>query len=161
MHYQGHKKRGFTLTELTVVLAVMAIVATLTVTFSSLISKRRAESHARLEAMQDISVAESMVEGWIKNHVPEVSAQTLTAADDTSKTLAVEDGILKINGASVYTFERVTDITFSEQKEDENSNNHILYFCSVAYMLPGSDEEEHYTFCVYKAESEVIEGDGQ
>ncbi len=156
MTQRDPKKRGFTLTELTVVLAVMAIVATLAVTFSSLISKRRAESHARLAAMQDISVAESMIEGWIKSNEPTVTERELTVESNPERSVRAENGTLYINGEAAFAFDRVTDITFSTQT---NGVGHTIYFCSVAYTLPEADEEENYTFCVYK-EGEAIEGGG-
>lgn len=142
----SRKKRGFTLTELTVVLAVMAIVATLTVTFSSLISKRRAESHATLEAMQDIAVAEETVEAWIKRNNVTAFTESDRLLAEGGASIEVSEGKLVIGGETVYSFERVTSITF----KSEETNGNTIYYCSAAYTLPRSEEEMLYTFCVYK-----------
>ena len=149
------KRRGFTLAELTVVLAVMTVVATLAVTFSSLLSDRRAQSQAGLDAMTDISVAESTIGEWIQSNAVAMNADgeaVLTAEGE--KNIRAENGRLYIDGMVVYTFKRVSSITFARQEKD----GHTIYFCSAAYTLPKRAETKYYTFCVYKPALADIEG---
>ena len=138
------KKRGFTLAELTVVLAVMTIVTALVITFSSMIATRRAESQARLDAMNDISVAENTIESWIqKNEITKTESNRLSAGENT---ICAKDGKLFIGENAVYTFERVKEITFDAWAKD----GHTIYFCKAAYAHAKNDTIEYYTFCVYK-----------
>ena len=149
-------RRGFTLAELTVVLAVMTIVAALVITFSSMIATRRAESQARLDAMNDISVAENTIESWIqKNEITKTESNRLSAGENT---ICAKDGKLFIGENAVYTFERVKKIAFSSATDE---NGHTLYFCKVAYTPHTDDTEDaYYTFCVYKRGGEIIEAGG-
>lgn len=141
------KRRGFTLTELAVVLAVMAIVTALSLTFSSLLSERSKEGEALLEAMNDIAVAESAIESWLnKNTEIEIESGAALKSTDGTRSVKIEGGKLFVNENAIYTFERVTDMTFAKQEQNENT----IYFCSVAYTLPKQAEKENYTFSVYK-----------
>lgn len=127
MEKRNTKKRAFTLAELAVVLAVIAIAATMVVTFTSLVSNRRAEAQARLDALNDIKVAEALIENYIEEK------------GDTNISFDAESG-LNINGKE-HKLERVTDISF---KVSENT----LYYCTLKYKVAKS--EETYTFCVLK-----------
>ena len=138
-------RRGFTLAELTVVLAVMTIVAALAVSFSSLISERRAESQARLDAMNDISVAEKTIENWIQKNAAITVEDTKLSTEGSS--IGAQDGTLFIGENAVYTFDQVKEITFSSSRTD---GGYTIYFCKVAYTLTKNDTIEYYTFCVYR-----------
>ena len=149
----NENRRGFTLAELTVVLAVMTIVAALAIAFSSMISERRAQSQARLDAMNDISVAEKTIENWIQKNAA-ITVESAQLSTEGS-SIGAQDGTLSIGKNAVYTFERVKEITFSQEKKIQENNNqptieHTIYFCKVAYTLTESDTPEYYTFCVYK-----------
>lgn len=58
-------KRGFTLIELSIVLALVAIISVMVVSFSLLASKRTKDSEKALNFMQDTTAVESVMEGWI------------------------------------------------------------------------------------------------
>ena len=131
MEKRNTKKRAFTLSELAVVLAITAIAATMVVTFTSLVSNRRAEAQARLDALNDIKVAEALIEAWIEDK------GTYEGIVYANKSLEV--------GENQHTLDRVTNISFAKQETEETDN--IIYFCTVKYTLPG-DKVEYYTFCV-------------
>ena len=60
-------RRGATLTELMVVIAVIAIVAVMVVSFSAMVSGGREMAQAKLDALQDIRLAESVIENFIED----------------------------------------------------------------------------------------------
>ena len=91
-----NNRRGFTLTELTIVLAVLAIILTLVVSFTAMVSKNTQVSTARFEALQDIRVAESIIENFIEGKSSitfNVNAEetTLTLTDNENNTLTFDE----------------------------------------------------------------------
>ena len=138
MEKRNTKKRAFTLAELAVVLAVTAIAATMVVTFTSLVSNRRAEAQARLDALNDIKVAEALIENYIEEK------------GDTDISFDAESGILTLGNDSdnrEIVLERVTDISF---KDSNKVSGNTLYYCTVTYEV--ADKEDTYTFCVLHKE---------
>ena len=127
MRKVDRKKHGFTLAELAVVLAITAIVATMVVTFTTLVSNRHEIAQAKLDALNDIKVAETMIEAWMEDK------GTYEGIVYANKSLEV--------GENQHTLDRVTNISFAKQGTDN-----IIYFCTVTYELP--DKVEYYTFCV-------------
>lgn len=138
MEKRNTKKRAFTLAELAVVLAVIAIAATMVVTFTSLVSNRRAEAQSRLDALNDIKVAEALIENYIEKNGLEVGEN----GKSTKITYSTENG-LNVNGKE-QKLERVTDISFKV-------SGNTLYYCTVTYEV--ADKEDTYTFCVLKGGS--------
>ena len=136
MEKRNTKKRAFTLAELAVVLAVIAIAATMVVIFTSLVSNRRAEAQARLDALNDIKVAEALIENYIEEK------------GDTDISFDAESGILTLGNDSdnrEIVLERVTKINISGPKTNSGI---MLYSCTVTYEV--SEKQETYTFCVLK-----------
>lgn len=135
------RKRGFTLTELAVVLAVLAIVVTMVVSFDALMHHRRAISQQRLDAMEDIKVAEALIEAQIEK-------------TGDSQGIAFGSNGLTVGDATV-VLERVTDVEIEIKRADSDK----IYFCTITYMLPGRDDKtDTYTFCVDPSEVETIGG---
>ena len=64
-------RKGVTLTELVVVLAVVVIAAGMVVTFSSMMHGAQGISNERYEALQDVRTAEALIEGFIENNTRE------------------------------------------------------------------------------------------
>ena len=141
MEKRNTKKRAFTLAELAVVLAVIAIAATMVVTFTSLVSNRRAEAQARLDALNDIKVAEALIENYIEKNGLDVDEN----GKSTEITYSTENG-LNVNGKE-QKLERVTDISF---KDSNKVSGNTLYYCTVTYEV--ADKEDTYTFCVLHKE---------
>ena len=134
MRKVDRKKHGFTLAELAVVLAITTIVATMVVTFTTLVSNRHEIAQAKLDALNDIKVAEAMIEAWLAEN-------TLTFDEHgNAQEITYAEGILTV-GEKQHTLDRVTNISFAKQGTDN-----IIYFCTVTYELP--DKVEYYTFCV-------------
>lgn len=142
-------RRGFTLAELTVVLAVLVIISTMVVSFAVMVSNSRQTSTARLEALQDIRVCEAVVEGFIEgNTIIDFSRDALTGYNESSETTTTlsftkneDEGILSSSGNGII-LESVTAISFSRTEDT------FLYFCTIKYTV--GNGKYSYTFCVPK-----------
>ena len=127
---KNNMKRGFTLTELVIALAVIAVVTTMVGTYIALVRNNNKASFERLDAINEISLAESIIEGWIEDN------PSLNVGED----LKFENQTLKF-GENSYTFELITNITFDVRESEKK-----LYICTLTYEVSGS--EHTYVFCV-------------
>ena len=137
-----NNRRGFTLTELTIVLAVLAIVLTLLVSFTAMTNNSRRISEARLEALQDIRVAESIIENFIETNEG-LSAKKDGLYKENEKVLYFAEEKLVVNGGANLTLERVESITFDYNGGDTEG----IFYCTINYNVGNHDY--YYTFCVY------------
>lgn len=156
-------RRAFTLTELTVVMAVLAIVLVLVTSFTAMVSNSRELSAARLEALQDIRVAEKIIENFIEgnngvsieNSTLKVVTSTLTfyegdtlIAGESKLAFDEREKALCLNGKAILTLKRVESIKFEFAKygsSDDNADK--IYYCRINYTV--GDHGYDYTFCVY------------
>ena len=158
-------RRGFTLVELTVVMAVLAIVLVLVTSFTAMVSNSRELSAARLEALQDIRVAETIIENFIEGNNG-VSIKNSTLKERTStlefyegdtliageSKLAFDEGekALCLNGEAILTLKRVESIKFEFANYGGSADNIYsdkIYYCRINYTVGGHGYD--YTFCVY------------
>lgn len=138
MEKRNTKKRAFTLAELAVVLAVIAIATTMVVSFTALVGNRRAVSQQKLDAFNEIRLVEALVENYIEKK------------GDTNISFDAESGILTLGTDSdkqEISLERVTEINISEPKTNSGIT---LYSCTLTYEV--ADKEDTYTFCVLHKE---------
>lgn len=154
MTKQGRK--GFTLAELAVVLAVLAVISGMVVTFTLMAGSSSEISSARLSALQDIRVAEAIIEGFVSSNDATVDINTVTengryttltkgdsslSFDSNEKKLIIKNGQNGENGSSL-ELQKVTSIEFEvvEQGTDK------IYYCFITYHVAGKDY--NYNFCV-------------
>ena len=137
MEKRNTKKRAFTLAELAVVLAVIAIATTMVVSFTALVGNRRAVSQQKLDAFNEIRLVEALVENYIEK--PENS---------DAESITISNGALSINDK--ITLERVTKIDIKKSEPIENSEI-TIYYCTLTYEV--AEKPETYTFCVIKGGS--------
>ena len=141
-------RRAFTLAELTVVMAVLAIVLVLVTSFTAMVSNSRELSAARLEALQDIRVAETIIENFIEgNNGVSIENSTLKAGE-SKLAFDEEEKALCLNDKAILTLKRVESIKFEFAKygsSDDNADK--IYYCRINYTVGGHDYD--YTFCVY------------
>lgn len=160
-----NSRRGATLTELVVVLAVIVIASAMVVSFSSLIGGKSTISKAKLEAMQDVRIAESTIEGFIEGHT-NINFETNKLSSYTNVVDGepqIEDSIYFSRGKLVYEkaegenteieLENVNSITFDSLPGNDGD---VIYFCTVTYEDPGHDDPAKYTFCVNPYAGETI-----
>lgn len=160
MKIKNKGRRGATLTELIVVVAVLSIVAVMVVSFSTMVGGSQRLAKAKVDALSDIRVAESVVENFINdasdiNNTNCYRSETMLANIE-GDTLTFENGALNINKTggenSTVNFEHITNITFSYHSTAENGAD-TIYYCKIAYVIGELNYE--YTFCVnpYAGES--------
>lgn len=154
MKNKNNKRRGATITELLVVIAVIAIAAGMVATFSTMVSANRELSQARLDALQDIKLAETVIENFIEDN-----ANNVDISDDRTSLLNSSEDSLAFHGEvnTLYihykdttkspltiNLETVTGITFKEHSVEGNSDK--IYYCTITYDIGGTPFD--YTFCV-------------
>lgn len=176
MNKYNRGRRGATLAELAIVIAVIAIVAVMVTSFIVMIDGSRDISQMKLEAMQDIVLAESVIESFIidseNNKLNYENGVGITFNDQPQPARKIWNG----NGESiqflgnkmlgvyrkdaegnpnntVLTFETVTNVQFFTH----GSGNDILYYCTITYDV-GGDSNFEYTFCVNPYAGENIGG---
>lgn len=152
MNKKIEKKKGFTLVELVIVLAVLVIAAGMAITFSTMMHGAQSVSNARYEALQDVRTAESLIEGFIENN-----AGHLTVVDNYSiagDKLYYMDGsnecALFFTNAKAFVVAG-NEVLFLESLESINfdvatANGDTLYYCSIEYSV--AETTYTYTFCV-------------
>ena len=85
-------KKGMSLAEIVVVLAVVAIVSTIVVSFSVLVHQKTAISNSKVDAVADIRVVENIIDGWIYRQVV------------LGHNISVEGDVVKSSGGYELTF---------------------------------------------------------
>ena len=151
-------RRGMTLAELLVSIALVAIVVVLVVSFVMLLTERTKASEDNLLFQQDYSLVKTGVEAWMSQVTEDVISEggssgqiDATALKSGEKTLAFVNGVLV--GSNISTkLEHVGSVTFLL----EESNGEYLLFCKVTK----AESEESYTFCVNPRVGEKVENGG-
>ena len=155
-------KKGMTIAEICIVLAVLSIVSLSIVSFAAMATGRGATSTDKLKVMQDIELLEAMVDNWF-NEVyttedkPEIDTNNggLLKVGDT-KSLSWANGNLIIDGIRTYRFETVTGLEFERLNQGDDDDDDI-YFCKVTYTYrQNKDKTGYYTFCVNPRVGEPI-----
>ena len=139
MRIGNNGRRGMTLAELSIVLAVIAIVSTLVVTFVVLVNERSNASTARLDALNEVALAESMIESHLE------SGESVSDDD-----FNLETKVLTL-GSVTHTFTKIINIEITKKHAVENdANSDTLFICTVTYNIfdNGAAEPETYTFVV-------------
>lgn len=153
------QKRGFTLSELCIVLALVAVVATIVTSFCLVVHQRSVISSARLNIVNEVNVVETFVERWV-DKMSEKGA-TFSISEEGKLTATLEgvdyeatfsEGVF--NGAVPSGENGMTFSTTSIDSvvfEVESQNGDTIFFCTATALLPqvnGDAKEEKYTFCV-------------
>lgn len=144
-------KRGFTLVELCVVMAVMAILATMIIAFSVLMKGYAEDSSAQNEFLKDVSDAEGAMVEW------------LSEEDELGARFAVQNGFLVVNGKAVL-FSGGT-LSLGEERVSELSDidgisflaNDKLIKCTIFRVV--DDKREERSFVFYPRAAEIAIGE--
>ena len=150
MNARNKNKRGMTLVELSVVLAIIAIVSTMVVTFVLMVNTRRRSSEQTLAALTDIELVESVTESFISKH-PSCALNGNTQLKDGDEVLAFNatDGKLTYGGSAV-----ALDVVTSVQFWLAESEGDRLYICTVEYKI--LDTDKTHVFCVNPYVGEAV-----
>ena len=154
MKTNNKNKKGYTLVELVIVLAVLAIAATMAVSFSTMIHSAQSISRARHEALQEVKVAEALIEGFIERNAKELLATETTSAVAGEKLFVENEnntavflnnaGAFYVDGNGVIFFEYIESIKFEIISEGNPADE--LYYCTIEYSV--AESQHTYTFCV-------------
>ena len=161
-------RKGATLAELVIVLAVVVIAAGMVVSFSSMMHGAQGISNARHEALQDVRVAEALIESFIENNAGEIKIQEDGAGSKgdilyVGDTFDTKESFIRLssdgdgnaliyvvsddgeNGGNkpVISLKSADSITFEKIGE-----NDILYYCTITYSVADAPHSYTYTFCV-------------
>ena len=155
-------RRGFTLTELVIVLAVLAIVSTMVISFTAMVTNSRQLSSARLDALGDVRVAEAVIESFIEENAGDTLTVSDTSITANGESISFEKDEGELGGSLVVTegedsetsvaLERVTNITFDEYGD----NTDKIYYCTIEYKV--GNHVFDYTFCVNPYVGESVGG---
>ena len=161
-------RKGFTLSELCIVLALVAIVSTIVISFCLIMNKRSAISRARLDIVNEVNAVETLIEKWVDNMSEQGAVFSKTEDGSLLATVNnVDYGASFAKGefkASVpdsanemaFATTRIESIAFDLVSEDEDT----IFFCTATALLPqvnGEAKEEKYTFCVNSRIGECFE----
>ena len=149
-------KKGSTLAELCVVLALIATASAMIASFSMLISARTNLSTARLNAMNDLELVESVTEGWMSRMVEQGIEASLDGytLESGSYDLSFSPGNRILSGTLpdgdiTVQLDQVSAINYEVLRE----NGNVLCICTVKLEMPtlASNDTKEYssrTFCV-------------
>ena len=158
-HNAQNGKRGFTLVELVVVMALLAILATMIVTFSGLMSDFVAKEQAEYDFLEDVSVLKESLSNWIaENDVDKVEGPEFVLLKDERTGLypriKYSDGqdviehavmlngdILSLSGKSPTVLDEISYITF----ECVGTN---LLKCTAYRYVDGEETPKTISFVV-------------
>ena len=168
MYRKIKNAKGVSLAEMCVVLSVISIVALTVVSFTAMVSNRTMVSAAKLNAMEDLELTQTIMEGWIEQMEPHMiqmdgNRESLaTTVEGTDYTLFLENKTLHakfLGGDAVRIQLKVVEALRFEIEGTADA----LYFCTIVYKLPTGKKsfvEATYTFCVNTRVGETIPTSG-
>ena len=139
-----YSKRGFTLVELTIVMALVVIVSAITVSFSVMMKDLTADNRDEYQFMEQHDTLKEEISNWVaendlKGSTFKVSADktiTVTLADGTVKTLRFSNGALYYSDSEqnknvilAKELDEIDDISFSIQVKIQVKEEKRLLQC--------------------------------
>ena len=165
-------RKGSTLAEICVVLAVVSIVSTVVLSFCMMANRRSVASANRLRIMEERKMIETIVETWCesmaaegKNISFEVIRDAITLSPDGMLTATMPEGPaiqFKFDAANSLTFNVIShDLSDFEglgDAEKKDLLNDVLIVCTVEFNDPYADpiNSPTYVFTVNPRVSESI-----
>lgn len=138
-------KKGFTLVELIVVVAIIAIVITMVCGFMLTYQHQTFKITKNSVAMADIDRLKDAVNQWLDEN--ESGSTVFTVSDSKietgGKSLSFSSGKLKVDGGSQIEFETLSGCRFYKK----NSIDNIIY-CDVTVKIGDSERKVQLLFDV-------------
>ncbi len=150
-------KKGSSLAEMCVVLAVVSIVALMVVSFTTMVSARGTVGAAKLKMMEDRQLTKVILESWL-NQLTEENA--VITADESGLSAAIDGEVFSVtleedrltadvpNGNPLSCpIHTITGITFDAMSHSGDA----IYFCTAEYELPnpsGGVIQRSFTFAL-------------
>ena len=166
MFITNRSRRGVTVAELVVALALVSVMSIVVISFIMLMNSRTKANAANDTVIQDRQIIKAGVEAWLENSLADGAAFSLQADNksvcsqydgvENSCTLVFEDGVLQgtyPNGEPLtIRTKSVSDITFQLMMADGSKD--FLLFCTVIGGEEDLGKKTSYTFCVNPHEGE-------
>ena len=168
-HTARSEKKGSSLAEMSVVLAVVSIVALAVVSFTTMVGTRSSVSAAKLKMMEDRQLTKIILESWLNRAVQAEAVVTVDENGNISASLPEgepctvlleEDRIVAPVPGEDPLFcpiNTLTSLTFIEMSHE---NGDAIYFCTAAYELPnpsGGVIQRSFTFALNPHIGDVYE----
>ena len=165
---KAKQKRGFSLSELCIVLALVAVVATIVTSFCLVVHQRSAISRARLDIVNEVNAVETLIEKWVDKMSEQGAVFSKTEDGSLLATVNNADYVASFANGEFKTFvpdgdnemtfatTRIESMTFDLVSKDGDT----MFFCTATALLPqvnGEAKEEKYTFCVNSRIGESFE----
>ena len=167
---QRNYRKGITLAEMCIVLAVVAIVSLSVASFATMAGGRGTAAATKLDAMGDLEIVEAIVESWIleaaKDPENEIIIVPLTEdsnalqIDKTNDKIGLSGKTLQVSFPDgeediYYNLKSITGLKFDWAGDDAK-----IYYCTVTYQYRNGivTKEQTYTFCVYPRVGEIVSG---
>ena len=157
-------KKGATLIELTVVLAVLAIVSTMIVSFSVFLSARVDTSVKANSLMQDVVSIKATFEGWVDELTEEQATfscenSSLKATVNSSEySIALTDNVLSATMPSgedlTINITVIKELAFNVVEND--SKTQTLFICKAFYWA--DNKLQYFSFTVNPFVNDVVQG---
>lgn len=159
LHNKSRKGHGFTISELCVVMAIVAIVASMIVSFTVLMKEYAVSNETGYAFLEDCSEIKDELYKWVaENDTPDFEASAdedgerlIFEKNGESLTASFESGTLHLGGKSLKKLKAVKNIQFAVSGR--------LVKCTVTREGEGEKEEKVFVFArrcaLEKAESEV------
>jgi len=162
-------KKGSSLAEMCVVLAVVSIVALAVASFTTMVSARSTVSAAKLKMMEDRQLTKVVLESWLNlamnaDATVEVDANGNISAslpqEEPCVVLLDEDRIIAPVPGGEPLFCPINTLTALTFECMVHANGDAIYFCTAAYELPnpaGGTIQRTFTFTLNPHIGEVYE----
>ncbi len=156
---KGKLKKGATLIELSVVLAVLSIISTMVISFSIFFSERVKTTVKANNLMQDVVAVKAVMESWIDDLTQ--NNATFSCADNNNKligdingtqySIALENKLLSatlVSGGQIsYRVEAISVLTFDVIKNSDQTQT--LYICKAFYQADNTVDYFSFTINPY------------
>ncbi|MBQ3116518.1 MAG: type II secretion system protein [Clostridia bacterium] len=151
------KRRGFTVLELSIVLALVAIIGVMTVTFTILISKRAKESKSALEFAEQTASVERTAKLWL-DQMQRADATFVVEQNRLSAVVLDKEAFIEIKDGK-FTVALLDGTSSSidagrftglECEIKTNAKNEEFFVFSLLYLKQSGDETsiERYVFVI-------------
>lgn len=159
-------RKGVSIAEMCVVLAIVSIVALTVVSFTTMVSAQSRASATKYNAMEDMELTEAILEDWV-DIMLEKNTSSITPGEGslTARVGAADYSIFvqelqlvaQLPGEVSRTFplKTVKELRFDTMENTDCA----LYFCTVVYEVPsytGEGVERTFTFCIQPRIGEVL-----
>ena len=163
---KGHtvklSKRGFTLVELSVVMALLAIIATMIVSFSSLAGGFVSENNKEYSFLEDYAALKQQLLSWVaENDTPDsqftvgLLGNLIVKENENQKYVSFSEGVLSLDTKQISNLDTIRRVYFTATDKNDK-----LIKCTVCPFNDSGEtiSEISFVFSLRSDEIPVQEG---